>query len=113
MPRQPLATIDLTRDLPKVREQWDALMQALPAKKCFYAAPCVIGAMVPVELRAKLDRLADGDGVTEVLKQGWLAAPAKQRLDISRLQIAFDNGRLVEFESKLAEVEAKYLGKAA
>lgn len=96
--------IDLRRDLPKVRENWDALMKALPQRRCMYRAPCVIGAMMPAATRSKVQGT-----IGDLIDDGSVAVAFGQRRDMTILQKVFDNGNEQNFARSLRRIEAKYL----
>ena len=106
--------LDLRRDLPKVRERWRKVVRQ--RGKCRYAAPCIVGAMVPPELRADLDMPLDGKigspTVGSLITAGKITVPKDHAADLIELQIVYDNEDLESFKEELARVEAKYLGKS-
>ena len=90
-------TIDLTKDL-----TIDRIKEALPhMKACKYSAPCIIGSMIPVELRAALDdtnNKEDSPNVGSLLLHDVLVfAHPNQAFDAASLQRTFDAGRRAEF----------------
>lgn len=110
----PLAEIDLRRDLPKVREQLDDILPNMG--KCRYASPCVIGLMLPEDVRVALDASADREGspvISTLVDRGLVSMPEGQEIDATDLQSEFDCGDdeycRKRFLAKLAELEAKYL----
>ena len=107
----PIAEIDLRRDLPKVREQLDAILPKMG--ECLYASPCAIGAMVPEEVREALD--AGTPYISSLVSSGRVAMPAEQVDDAAALQDAFDSAPEYSagFIEVLSELEAKYLPGAA
>lgn len=107
--RKPIVSLDLRRDLPKVRRQFKKLLTVLPQKSCKYAAPCVIGAMVPPAKRRLLDEVGAAPSIGSLINQRFVAVPLEQERDFTRLQDAFDPGDQEGFERELARVEAKYL----
>lgn len=109
--------LDLRRDLPKVRKQWDRVSKAQKTRICDYTAPCVVGAMVSPRKRAELENAwavgMDGTGIDTLIQFGFVVAPGEQRRDIKALQEAFDSGDRARFTRKLRAVEKKYLERAA
>lgn len=102
--------IDLTRDLPKVREHFDEVLAHQPSGRCKYAGPCVIGAMIPRNLRDGLDNAnVDDTSVQTLVVEGFVTVQAGQLDDLVRLQQEFDSGDLEQFLGALRAVEAKYL----
>lgn len=102
--------LDLRRDLPKVREQWRAVSEALG--QCHYTAPCVVGAMVPKSKRGTLEEdRCFSLPIGILIANGRVVVPDDQRDDFTWLQNAFDKGDLDRFERTLAAVEQKYLAK--
>jgi hypothetical protein len=97
--------IDLRRDLPKVREQLEAILPNIGA--CLYSAPCAIGAMLSERDRKRLaGREADE---TAIDFHRTIHLPADQLRDAVKLQWAFDSGDVGRFRETLAALEAKYL----
>jgi hypothetical protein len=81
---------------------------------CTYAAPCIIGTLVPVKLRETLDEgelfcadepdVAITDStVTTLALEGYFEFPEGQREEAQELQTAFDNGNAVYLELLLAK----------
>jgi phage shock protein A len=108
----PIAVIDLRRDLPKVREQWEAIIAG--RGKCQYASPCIVGAMIAEDARAVLDN-ADGDpddspNISRLAAMGAVTINQRELDELFGLQTAFDavNVPLEQVEEKLSALEAKY-----
>lgn len=98
-----IVSIDLRTGLPKARAVFDHLKPG----SCSYVAPCVIGAMVPEEVRARLDDGHDYDStIGNLILAGLVSAPESQAADMALLQKAFDTGD--NFPAVFAELEAKY-----
>lgn len=109
MPGKPIE-IDLRRDLPKVREKWRSLIRQ--RGKCLYAAPCIIGAMVPESLRAGLDQPITGTtcpNISHLIKARKVIVPEGQAADCADLQNVFDNSEPRVIRAELTRLEAKYL----
>ena len=56
--------------------------------KCSYDAPCIIGTLLPVEVRKEFG----GMSIYSLIVGGWVSAPKEQENEIEELQGAFDDG---------------------
>lgn len=88
----------------------EVVAEALPhLGECKYAAPCIIGAMIPADLRAKLDD-DDADALTSVvhyLSIGAIEFASKEQANLAcDLQDAFDNHSPAYFQRELDRVRA-------
>ncbi len=101
--------LDLRRDLTQA-----AIDAARPnLGKCKYAAPCIVGAMIPDEAeRKRLDAVVhDGHAEVEIetlVVQGLVSVPDDQREDFARLQCTFDNSDDNHFQDIVDELREKY-----
>jgi len=93
--------LDLTKDLTIER-----IKEALPhlkGKSCKYTAPCIIGTMLPEELRAQIDdgevdEENTGPHVKRLAELGVLEFATYTQLDDAQaLQLAFDDGACGKF----------------
>ncbi len=107
--------LDLSRDLPKVREQFGAVIQAQQTGWCEYSGPCVIGAMVPPHMRSYLDNPIGTENATigGLIRAKLVSVPSDQTQAFRRLQRSFDSGDQKRLERSLRHYERKYLGEPA
>lgn len=91
---------DLTRD--RIAEAFEE------PGRCRYAAPCIIGTLIPAALRGEVDDIAGpNNDVTSLVDAGIFEFPNdEQRKDADRLQARFDGGASRSVIEQLAE---KYL----
>ncbi len=106
-------SLDLARDLPKVRKQLPAVL-ANQRGFCEYSGPCVVGAMMPKRARPYMDSPDDTFDVEDtyigtLIKHGLVKVPANQKRDFVALQKAFDSKDEERFLRALKRVEGKYL----
>ena len=98
-------TIDLRTDLTD-----EVVAAALPhIGACLYSAPCIIGAMIPEDMRASLDHPSDGNtAITCHTARGRVRfLSGQQTRKAKRLQQAFDCDGDEEFLRVLAKVRAE------
>lgn len=108
-----IVELDLRRDLPKVVEALPALIASMERgnQACEYAAPCVIGAMVPQARRHDLDNAETGSDDTYIgtlVRDGIVSVPTGQIADFVSLQRAFDSLDAARLRRVLSRVRAKY-----
>lgn len=104
--------LDLRRDLPKVRKQWNKVSTAQLQRVCEYTAPCVVGAMVNPRKRKDLEYADTREGNSSIgvlVREGFVKVPPEQLRYLIRLQEAFDGGKPADLEEALRKAEQKYL----
>ena len=74
--------------------------------ECKYAAPCIIGTLIPVEMRAGLDGY-DPPNIATLIQKGRFDFPddAQRKLAFN-LQAAFDSEIPSQFNTILAQIRA-------
>ena len=114
--------LDLREMLPTIqRAVTERTLQCYPedrARWCAYSGPCVIGACIPEEVRRDWDSRENfkGPGLIAMFSEGHARCPEDQQEDLINLQVAHDMAvhdhpgrpRLVEFESMVSQLCAKY-----
>lgn len=119
---QPKALIPSAIEIDLRNLSQEHLAQCLPKMgMCSYAAPCIIGTLLPVENRERLDNYEEleaafdglgGTGIDDLIKSGIITIPDGQYDLACALQAAFDGGREDELRRLVLAAQGTEAGTA-
>ena len=94
----------ITIDLNDLTEEYLEFSLLNRAYGCMYSSPCIIGTLIPENLRTRLDNCSDNTTIRNLIRLGYIKLPEDQIDDAIKLQGYYDTNN----DSGLEELVAKY-----